>query len=60
MWADEAGTSYESLGDDTIPMLNTDKVWLAIERVADALVDKETLIITDVNKLVYGNLRGAQ
>jgi len=60
MWAREAGTSYETLVDDTIKMLDTDKVWLAIERVADALIDRGTLIITDVNQLVYGNLRGAQ
>ena len=61
MWAREAGTSYETLADDLIKILmNADKIWLAIERVADALIDKGTLITTDVNKLVYGDVRGAQ
>jgi hypothetical protein len=59
MWANEGGVGYETLADDTIKMLNEDKVWLAIERVADALIDRGTLIITDVNRLVYGNVRGA-
>ena len=61
MWAREAGTSYETLADDLIRiMMNEDKIWLAIERVADALVDKGTLTDYHVNKLVYGNPRGAE
>lgn len=59
MWAREAGTSYETLADDLIRLMNTDKIWLVIQRVADALVEKGTLITTDVNQLVYGNVRGA-
>jgi hypothetical protein len=60
MWAREAGVGYETLADDLIKLMRADKISLAIERVADALIARGTLIITDVNQLVYGNLRGAQ
>jgi hypothetical protein len=43
-----------------VQFLSEDKMKLAIERVADALVDRHTLITTDVNLLVFGNMRGAQ
>lgn len=52
MWAQEAGVRYEALADDVIGVLTTDKIWLAIERVADALIERRTLISIDVERLV--------
>ena len=58
MWAREGKADYETLADDVIRLFDGDKVWLAVQRVADALIERRTLIDVDVNQLVYGNLRG--
>jgi hypothetical protein len=58
--ADVTGAKFDALLRDAAHFLSQDKIKLAIERVADALVERHTLITTDVNQLVYGNLRGAQ
>jgi hypothetical protein len=58
--ADVTGAGFDSLLREAVHFLTPDKIKLAIERVADALVDRHTLITTDVNKLVFGNVRGAQ
>jgi hypothetical protein len=57
--ADVTGARFDALLRDAAHFLSQDKIKLAVERVADALVDRRTLITTDVNKLVYGNMRGA-
>jgi hypothetical protein len=58
--ADVTGAGFDSLLREAVHFLSPDKIKLAIERVADALVDRHTLIATDVNLLVFGNVRGAQ
>jgi hypothetical protein len=58
--ADVTGAGFDSLLRLAVQFLSEDKMKLAIERVADALVDRHTLITTDVNTLVFGNVRGAQ
>jgi hypothetical protein len=51
-WVQEAHVGYEALADDVIRLLDTDKIALAIERVADALIDRGTLLPYDVDRLV--------
>jgi len=58
--ADVTGAGFDSLLRTAADFLSHDKIKLAIERVADALVDRRTLITTDVNKLVYGRARKEQ
>jgi hypothetical protein len=58
--ADVTGARFDSLLRDAVHFLSQDKIKLAVERVADALVDRHTLITTDVNLLVFGNARGVQ
>jgi hypothetical protein len=58
--ADVTGAGFDALLRDAAHFLSQDKITLAIERVADALVERRTLITTDVNKLVYGRVRGVQ
>lgn len=58
MWAEEAGVDYEALADTVIDILDTDKCWLAVQRVADALVERRTLMNFDVERLIYGGKRG--
>jgi hypothetical protein len=58
--ADITGAGFDSLLRLAVQFLSEDKMKLAIERVADLLVERHTLITTDVNKLVFGNVRGAQ
>jgi hypothetical protein len=58
--ADVTGARFDSLLRDAVHFLSQDKIKLAIERIADALVERHTLITTDVNLLVFGNVRGAQ
>ena len=57
--ADVTGATFDALLRDAAHFLSQDKIKLAIERVADALVERHTLITTDVNLLVFGNVRGA-
>jgi ATP-dependent Zn protease len=42
-----------------IELVHTDRVWLAIERVADALVERRTLLSTEVDRLVGKKAKGA-
>ena len=58
--AEDAGLSIKELLGHAINFVHHDRCWLAMQRVADALVERRTLITTDVNKLVYGRVRGAQ
>jgi hypothetical protein len=52
LFAEETGTEFVSLLKDTADFLEHDKIWLAVQRVADALVDKELLLEPHVRQLV--------
>jgi hypothetical protein len=49
----------QSLLADAIGFVHTDRVWLAIQRAADALSERRVLLSTDVDKLVGKKARGA-
>jgi hypothetical protein len=57
--AETTGARFNSLLRSAADFLDDDKIKLAVERVADALVERHTLTPTGVNKLVYGRVRGA-
>ena len=51
--------SIQNLLRHAINLVHTDRVWLAIERVADALVERRTLLSTEVDRLVGKKQKGA-
>jgi hypothetical protein len=52
LFAEEAEVPFEDLLRDTARMLDEDKVWLAVERVADRLVERRILGSTEVGQLI--------
>jgi hypothetical protein len=51
--------SIQNLLGHAIELVHTDRVWLAIERVADALAERRTLLSTEVDCLVGKKSKGA-
>jgi hypothetical protein len=51
--------SIQNLLNHAIELVHTDRVWLAIERVADALAERRTLLSTEVDRLVGKKQKGA-
>jgi hypothetical protein len=52
------GMTVQNLLSHAIEFVDTDRVWLAIERVADALLERPTLIPHDVERLIGKKARG--
>jgi hypothetical protein len=53
------GMTVQNLLNHAVEFVDTDRVWLAIQRVADALVDTPTLVSTDVERLIGKKAKGA-
>ena len=52
------GMTVQNLLNHAIELVDTDRVWLAIQRVADALLERPTLIPLDVERLIGKKTRG--
>jgi hypothetical protein len=50
----------QNLLNHAINLVHSDRVWLAIERVADALADRKTLVAVEVDRLVGKKAKGAE
>jgi len=57
--AEDRDISIYNLLGHAIELVHHDRAWLAIQRVADALVERRVLLSTDVDRLVDKRTKGA-